>query len=109
MNEFKMSDPKHTFRLPTIKFDRREDLVNFLIHNPCEFIFEKAEEVINPVGFQWDVTLSSKVYSEDIGFAIIKYKESFFNENLYPKDFYSDWLKSACPFVKNWYKGEIDS
>lgn len=97
---------KSNYRIPILEFNNREDLIKFLQDNPPLCIFENIEEVLNPVGLQWNYTLTAKTESEETGVFIIQYKE-FLYEKPQICNITAEWLKSALPHIKHWYKGEI--
>lgn len=94
-----------TYRIPTIEVESREDLLRLLLYNPPECVFEQVEEKLNPVGLQWNYTLSAKLESEDIGVAIIRYKESLYEQPDTSKCTIATWLAEEIPAIKNWYRG----
>ena len=97
------------YKLPTIKLDTRDELVDLFEKTMPEFVFEKFEEVLNPVGRQWNLTITTKISSEDIGIAVVEYKESYYEIPPCSNGIISNWLRESCPFIKNFYKGLIIS
>jgi hypothetical protein len=97
------------YKIPTIKLDTRDELVDLLERTMPEFVFEKFEEVLNPVGRQWNLTITTKISAEDIGIAIVEYKEFHYDPPLPSNGIISSWLRGSCPFIKNFYKGLIIS
>jgi hypothetical protein len=95
------------YRLPTIEIDNRDDLISFLSKNMPDCIFEHVEEVNNPVGKQWDYTLTAKITSDDIGVAILEYKEFLWEKPDKTGDIMALWLKEAIPSINCWNKGKL--
>jgi len=104
-----MSENADSYKLPTIEFERRGDLINFLQKNPVSFVFENLEEVCNPVGLQWNLTISTKVNSQEIGQAVVTYHEALFEKPDKDTNICALWLQEACPFIINYYRGVIKS
>ena len=94
------------YRIPTLAINSREDLMHFLQETPPLCVFENIEEVLNPVGFQWNYTLTAKTESEETGVFIVQYKEAIY-EKPNTSGITADWLRVAIPNTKHWYKGEI--
>jgi hypothetical protein len=100
---------QYNFKIPTIKFNVRSEFEEFLKKTRPEFVFEKLEEVTNPIGRQWNLTITTRIQSEDIGMAIVEFKEELYEYPEIVNDITANWLKKACPFIKNFYKGIIGS
>jgi len=99
---------QETYRLPTIEIDNKDDLIQFFSKNLPDCIFENVEEVSNPVGKQWDYTLTAKIVSEIFGSAIVEYKEALW-EKPDTEGIIALWLKEAIPPVSCWFKGTMKS
>jgi len=95
------------YRLPTIEIENRDDLILFLSKNLPDCIFEHIEEVSNPVGKQWNYTLTAKIKSDDFGIAILEYKESLWENPDNTEKIIALWLKNAIPSINCWYRGKI--
>lgn len=93
------------YKLPVIEIEKKEDLINFLTKNTPDCFFEYIEEVNNPVGKQWNYILTTKIESNDIGIAILEYKEALWEK---PEEagIIALWLKESFPATK-WYRGII--
>ena|GEM_PF-2988723 len=95
------------YRLPTIEIDNRNDLIKFLSKNLPDCIFEYIEEVNNPVGKQWDYTLTAKITSDNFEVAILEYKESLWEKPDNTGEIIALWLKESIPSINCWHKGKI--
>ena len=99
---------QYNFKIPTIKVEKREELEDLLKKTRPEFVFEKLEEVLNPIGRQWNLTITTKISSDDIGIAIVEFQEKFYEYPETKNGIISLWLQESCPFIKNFYKGIIE-
>ena len=100
-------EKQEVYRIPTIDIENKEDLIKILSENKPACIFEHIEEVTNPVGFQWNYILTAKITSENLGIAIILYKESFFEYPNIVDGIIAVWLKDAIPGIRCWYRGKL--
>lgn len=95
-----------SYRIPTVEIENKNDVIDFLTENLPDCIFENIEEVTNPVGFQWNYTLTTKISSKNTGVLIAIYKECFFVSPA-KKGIISTWLKEAIPAINKWYRGKL--
>lgn len=95
-----------SYRIPKIEVNDRQELVRILSENPPLCIFEYIEEVSNPVGLQWNLELTTRVESENLGLVIISYNEDLFKLPVLVNNVFAVWLREKLPYVC-WYKGRI--
>jgi hypothetical protein len=95
------------YKLPIIEIENRTALIEFLSQHIPYCVFESVEEVNNPVGRQWNYTLTSKIILDNFGAAILEYKEFFWDKYEDAGGIIALWLKEAIPTIDRWYRGKI--
>lgn len=92
------------YRIPTLEVNEKSELIRLLNEFTPECVFEHIEEAVNPVGFQWNYTLTTKIVIKSSP-VIVRYEDVFYE---FPESFnnvIAIWAKEKSPSPLIWMKG----